>query len=756
MPVAKPIQTSFNMGVLSPEMMARTDIEQYYRGAKTIKNGIVLPQGGVTKRLGFKFVSNIDIKSESAYFQNSGGLVRVMPYVNSGDIYLVVISATGLLSVMSENGEVMDVREPSTSSTKTKEVNISGRMFGDAIEDLQYKQIVNDLVILSEYTAPFVVIRDITGVFEVKPIPNLQVPTAKFLDKWPDNETRWREVFITFDRVVQGDAFSIAMHDGTTLTNHSFSYDVTTEPLDGSVTEAGDNADSIAQAIATAFGVTATAIYESSPRQVIKESDGTLVTVNLRQFAGIKIVKTNDSLTFCTSKQSHESRIKCKPTKQPEKIILPDPPKPPADDPDAPVVEPELPDQPSWDVNRGYPSVAGEFSGRFVLAGTSYQPETIWLSRIYQYYDFVETGNDVVATDPIEVTLATEKASRITGIIDSRRLTIFTDRTAYILGGASEDVITPDTVNAQNINIKGAKLIRPETLDDAICYVQQSGAELNSTSYEFARDTYISSQSSIYSAHLLKDVRQMSKTLSNQQFNAEYLTCLNFDGTMAHFSSLREQELKNWTEFTTKGKVIDIVGVRKSNFALVRRGIAGSEIITLEQMSTESSYCDYAHVYFSSVPFDKLGGFQHLAGETMVAIADGYDMDLLVDSNGYVTLPFKAHNAVIGLPFDFEVEPMPINVDFQSGSIVNTRKRVNTAKVNVLNSRDVTLEYAGRDYAIADRHVGFKLGEPPQPSTGVKELRLTGWINQGSVKIKSSRPVGVTLLGLEMKVRAKG
>lgn len=725
MSVAKPIQTSFNMGVLSPEMMARTDIEQYYRGAKTIKNGVVLPQGGVTKRQGFKLLSDLDVTNTAAYFQNSGGVVRALPYLYNGAVFVVIITASGFLSVLSENGA--ELLAP---------IDISGRIFGDAIDELQYKQIVNDLVILSEHTKPFIVIRNAGGVFEVRDIPNLKPPKANFFDSFT-NGGRWRKVLITFERMQNGDIFYLGDHDRTTLHNHQIVYGVVTAPLDGSVIEAGDDAAGLVASIQAALGGTVEPVYEVTKRMIVRESDGIPVSVNIRKLTGVTITKADEKKVFCTSKQRHESRIRCRPINEPVKTET------------ASLQE-------CWSDNRGFPSVAGEFGGRFVLAASSYQPETIWMSKIYQYYDFEVPTSGVVATSPIDVTLATEKASRITGIIDSRRLTVFTNRTAYILGGAGDDVITPDTVRAQNINIKGAKLIRPETLDDSICYVQQSGAELNSTSYEFARDTYVSIQSSIYSAHLLKEVRQMSKTLSSKQFNAEYLTCLNYDGTMAHFSSLREQEIRNWTEFVTRGAVVDIVGALSNNYAIVRRGVAGSEIITLEKMAEDSNYCDYAQSYFSSVPFDKVAGFGHLAGEQMVALADGYDIDLTVDENGVIQLPFKASNVTIGIPFDFEVEPMPLNVDFKSGSIVNTRKRINETKVTLLDSRGVSIEYAGQKYRIADRMVGFKLGEPPQPFTGVKTVKLTGWISKGSVKIKSTRPVSVTLLGLEMKVRAKG
>lgn len=59
MPRVWPIQNQFTAGELSPRLLGRTDLAQYYQGCKTLQNWLVLPQGGVTKRAGTRFVAEV-------------------------------------------------------------------------------------------------------------------------------------------------------------------------------------------------------------------------------------------------------------------------------------------------------------------------------------------------------------------------------------------------------------------------------------------------------------------------------------------------------------------------------------------------------------------------------------------------------------------------------------------------------------------------------------------------------------------------
>ncbi len=55
----RPTQHSFSAGEISPRMFGRTDYEKYQSGCAILENWLLFPQGGVTRRMGTKFVGAI-------------------------------------------------------------------------------------------------------------------------------------------------------------------------------------------------------------------------------------------------------------------------------------------------------------------------------------------------------------------------------------------------------------------------------------------------------------------------------------------------------------------------------------------------------------------------------------------------------------------------------------------------------------------------------------------------------------------------
>ncbi len=72
MPKISQFQTSFNMGELSPNMAGRIDLNNYYHGAKTLRNVVCLPQGGVTRRTGMEVLNIVGDASRLEEFIFSG------------------------------------------------------------------------------------------------------------------------------------------------------------------------------------------------------------------------------------------------------------------------------------------------------------------------------------------------------------------------------------------------------------------------------------------------------------------------------------------------------------------------------------------------------------------------------------------------------------------------------------------------------------------------------------------------------------
>lgn len=87
MPRVWPIQNQFTAGELSPRLHGRTDLAQYYQGCKTLRNWLVMPQGGVTKRAGTRFVAEVKDHAHTP---------RLLPFVFGVEqAYVIEIGHTG-------------------------------------------------------------------------------------------------------------------------------------------------------------------------------------------------------------------------------------------------------------------------------------------------------------------------------------------------------------------------------------------------------------------------------------------------------------------------------------------------------------------------------------------------------------------------------------------------------------------------------------------------------------------------------------
>ncbi len=71
MPKAAPIQTNFTAGELSPRLEGRVDIAKYFNGVKQLKNMIIHPHGGATRRGGTLHIANA---------KDTGKKIRLIPF----------------------------------------------------------------------------------------------------------------------------------------------------------------------------------------------------------------------------------------------------------------------------------------------------------------------------------------------------------------------------------------------------------------------------------------------------------------------------------------------------------------------------------------------------------------------------------------------------------------------------------------------------------------------------------------------------
>ncbi|MCA3323203.1 MAG: hypothetical protein INF75_16165 [Roseomonas sp.] len=104
MPAIKRTKTSFAAGELAPELLGRADLRAYENGARRLRNVVIQPTGGVTRRPGLRHVTMLP------------GIARLLPFeFNTEQTYLMVLTA-GKLAVYAADLKIIELIAPWTET----------------------------------------------------------------------------------------------------------------------------------------------------------------------------------------------------------------------------------------------------------------------------------------------------------------------------------------------------------------------------------------------------------------------------------------------------------------------------------------------------------------------------------------------------------------------------------------------------------------------------------------------------------------
>jgi len=152
--------------------------------------------------------------------------------------------------------------------------------------------------------------------------------------------------------------------------------------------------------------------------------------------------------------------------------------------------------------------------------------------------------------------------------------------------------------------------------------------------------------------------------------------------------------------------------------------------------------------------FSHVTGLDHLAGEGVVALADGAVIrGLTVAQDGSVDLPEAAGKISIGLPYTTTVETLDPELRAEDGDTLGRKKVVPVVVFNVLETRGL---YAG---PTEDALVPVKFPPPalwgvaPGLYSGVLEVTIPGvHRTEASIVFQQQDPLPMTVLSVATQV----
>ncbi len=145
------------------------------------------------------------------------------------------------------------------------------------------------------------------------------------------------------------------------------------------------------------------------------------------------------------------------------------------------------------------------------------------------------------------------------------------------------------------------------------------------------------------------------------------------------------------------------------------------------------------------------GAATHLENVTLDVIVDGNVQTDKTVSSGSVTFDrASTANYEIGIPYTMSVVTMPVEPRLQSGNLKGFKKRILEVNAEVFESQAMTVN----GQLVAFRQFGTSaLDTSVQAFTGVKKVGpLLGYTNEGTITVSQTVPLDLTLLALDYKI----
>jgi hypothetical protein len=417
------------------------------------------------------------------------------------------------------------------------------------------------------------------------------------------------------------------------------------------------------------------------------------------------------------------------------------------------------------DTASNYPAAVTYYEQRRVFAGTTNSPQGIFMTRSGTESN-LNVSNPVQSGDAIQIRIKAQQQNAI------RHLLPLTDLLALTAGGVwrvfatSNGALLPSNIAARPQSYDGVSEVTPLLTGSAAIFVEATGKRVRDIGYSNDSQGYVTDDRSIMAPHLFNDYTLVDACFQRNPDKVAWF--VRSDGVLLSMTYLPEQQVFAWAQHDTDGVFESVCSVPENGqdrvYAVVRRTLDGQQIRCIEQMASRqfstigSAFFVDCGATYSGSPTTTISGLWHLAGQEIVALADGGVLrELTVSSTGSVTLPIAASLVQLGLPYTGDVQTLPLGVEAAAAGGQGTIKNIGQAYLLV--NRTGVLQAGPDEDNLLD--IPLRSDEPydSPPNLKSEELDVTienDWTTGGQMWVRSADPVPFTLSSITLKVTLAG
>lgn len=338
----------------------------------------------------------------------------------------------------------------------------------------------------------------------------------------------------------------------------------------------------------------------------------------------------------------------------------------------------------------GYPNAITFFEQRMVLAGTTDQQQTIWFSKSADTTRFQpdNTARKDAVDDDTAMTykIADNKGNVIYWLSPLKSLYIGTSGGIWQASASTSGAaLTPTTISIKNIVTDASSSSAPIASGSAIVFPHKFKRKIMEIGYRLQDDSFQAADLALLAEHRTAGY---VKRIAIQRYPNYTVWTAQEDGTVSSLAYIREQNIIGWSQQVFGGTstvVKDLCTIpgtyEDETWFIVQRTINGStksyvEYLTqtfLEQSVDSCCFMDSSLTY-SGASTTTLRGLDHLEGQTVQCFGNGGQVVVSsVVTSGAITLDEAVTTAVVGLGYTASITTNSLT---QSGIPANLQGKV--------------------------------------------------------------------------------
>lgn len=335
----------------------------------------------------------------------------------------------------------------------------------------------------------------------------------------------------------------------------------------------------------------------------------------------------------------------------------------------------------AWSDDAGWPTHVCFFRERLCFArGTK-----LWLSVPSDFENFAERDAGVIADDSaIAIDIRQGFNDSIQWIVPTADLLVGSEGNEFAVGEISTaDPLGPGNIASLRGPGYGARRVQPALVNDGVFYALPSGRVVRELRFAFESDGYVALNRTAFAEHITKGaVNQL--IFAKEPESIVWSPCAN--GALIAMSFEREHNLLAWHNHVLGGAFSSSFPVNESGavipspqgdrdelYLCVKRTINGATKHYLEYLAAhwdESTDALSAQFYVDSGLSDAanasltVGGLEHLIGQSVMALGDGrVSGPYTVSATGTITLSGSTPPTVlhVGLTYTATLESMDLH-----------------------------------------------------------------------------------------------